>query len=85
MRRGNSIDSTDSSGQTALCKAYHNQQWAAYNLMMHYGANPNAGCMLEKSRPYAKPLIIGTGVVAIGGGVALAVSSGGGGSLQNCL
>ncbi len=79
LRSGIVIDTPDGSGQTALCKAYYDKQWNAYNLLARYGANANAGCMMKKPTNYGKVALIGAGVAAVGAGIAIAVSSGGGG------
>lgn len=79
LSRGYSIDTPDGDGQTALCQAYHDKEWSAYNLLTRYGANTAAPCMSEKPNSYGKVLLIGAGIAAIGGGVAIAAGGGGGG------
>ncbi|MBR1825513.1 MAG: S8 family serine peptidase [Alphaproteobacteria bacterium] len=78
LREGHSIDTIDNSGRTALCNAYYAKDWTTYNVLMQYGANPNASCMLETPKNYNKYVLTGVGV-AIVGGVAIAAASGGGG------
>ena len=45
LNRGYSINQTDSSGSTALCKAAADNNVRAYNLLIQYGANPYVACM----------------------------------------
>ena len=79
LSQGYSIDTPDGDGQTALCQAYHDKEWGAYNLLTRYGANTGAPCMAEEPHSYGKVLLIGAGVAAVGAGVAIAASGGGGG------
>lgn len=78
LNRGYSIDTTDSSGVTALCQAYYDGAWSAYNLLVRYGANSNAQCMHKKPGNMSKTVIGVIGIAAIGGGAVAIASSGGG-------
>ena len=88
LYQGYSIDATDSDGMTALCSASWDYQPYAYNLLISYGANPNASCMYytpRSSTSSAKSISSGTYLVAggvalaVGGGIAALASGGGGG------
>ena len=50
LYQGYSIDATDSDGMTALCSASWDYNAYAYNLLISYGANPNANCMYYDSQ-----------------------------------
>lgn len=92
VNQGYSVDSTND-GVTALCQAYRDQAWGAYELLMRYGANSGAACMhrgynsgygsgygsSSGSGISRSALIGGVAIVAIGGGIAAAAFSGGGG------
>ena len=80
LNSGISIDTAGADGQTPLCMAYADGQWQAYDLLLQYGANPNAPCIGQKSSSYKKYVWAGAGVAAVAGGVALIASSGGGSS-----
>ena len=84
LQRGYSIDTADSDGVTALCEAYWKNNSQAYNVLLQYGANPNANCMYQKPTSNLKPYLYGGAAVAVTGGIiAIAASSGGGGSSSN--
>ncbi|MBQ8482598.1 MAG: S8 family serine peptidase, partial [Alphaproteobacteria bacterium] len=87
LYRGYSIDATDSDGMTALCSASFDYDVNAYNLLISYGANPNANCMYFSPKSVSASGISsgtlmagGAAVLAAGGAVALAAGGGGGGS-----
>ena len=81
LNRGYSIDATDFHGQTALCQAYYERKWNAYHLLLEYGANPNAPCMIEQ--PVKENNFMGVrggtalGGLVLAGGVVVAMSGGG--------
>ena len=86
------MDVTNQYGDTALCLAVRNHDKDAYNALLEAGANPNPNCMnaLEPMRPikaglasmFTPKLGYLVGLIAVGGGVALA--SGGGGGSKTC-
>ena len=47
LMQGYSIDEKDANGNTALCTASWNYSPYAYDLLISYGANPKAECMLH--------------------------------------
>ena len=47
ISRGMNIDSIDSNGDTGLCVAIRNNDYTAYQVFRHFGANPNHGCILR--------------------------------------
>lgn len=50
LARGLDIDSTDSNGDTGLCRAIRNNDKTAYRVFIHFGANPNHSCILTISQ-----------------------------------
>ena len=69
LRSGISIDTADAEGMSALCKAYEQEQWQAYEFLLQYGANANAACMIKKSDAAVRNAWIGAGLLATGGAV----------------
>lgn len=87
LRNGLSIDTTDSSGDTALCIAMQHRDTRAYNVLVQNGANSRHPCTRqfaeEKTLAYRggfvwKPIYTVGAVAVVGGVVALAVGGGGG-------
>lgn len=90
LSRGYSIDSLDDRGMTALCRAQYSGNQRAYNVLLSYGANPNASCMYAASSSAPAhtgsyfttswtPYLIGAAVIGSGVAIAAAASGGGGG------
>lgn len=80
LNRGYSINETDGSGSTALCKAAADNNTKAYNLLLQYGANPYAACMNAPKKGFSvSQKYIWGGVAVIGTGAAVAAAAGGGG------
>ena len=79
VNSGYYIDTPNGDGETALCMAYYDKSWQAYDLLLRYGANPNSNCMYKKKSNVGKYVVGGLVVAGIAGGVAIAASSGGGG------
>ena len=85
LRQGYSIDETDANGNTALCTASWDYTTYAYDLLISYGANPKADCMLhteDKVSPAKTDYdgyLVGGGIALVAGTAAILAGGGGGG------
>ncbi|MBQ8481163.1 MAG: S8 family serine peptidase, partial [Alphaproteobacteria bacterium] len=84
LMQGYSIDEKDADGNTALCTASWDYSPYAYDLLISYGANPKAECMLH-TEDKVLPAKFDYDGYKVGGGIALlagtaAILAGGSGS-----
>ena len=70
LMQGYSIDEKDANGNTALCTASWDYSPYAYDLLISYGANPKADCMLH-TEDKVSPAKFDYDGYLVGGGIAL--------------
>ena len=85
INQGYNIDTPDSSGMTAMCYAKIKKNTRAYNILVHFGANPHASCAMQQVKQNIKDnwkwyALGGAAAVGAIAGIAAFSSGGSGGS-----